>query len=365
MNKHTIRGFRAKEQDSAPGTPIRFTASTEGIKRDGLDLSMSQWDLRNFEANPVFLWAHDYTGRNLPLGRVELIKDEEERVLKADVTFDQNDPFAKQVEHKYRNGFLHAVSVGWDTLVPEGKMLRELKTEDIRLDLLDLSGVPVPGDPDALMERFIRSLQEDNVKLPNGLTLPVSIKGRALPPKSTKLAHEDTPWDEEALLQSADRGEYEAAAAWADRSRTSNKLAFLFLHHDRDGEAVWRGVATAMVDLYLSTVEVPSDDRKGVYDHLVRHYQQFNREAPEWLDDTTLEALGVDEIEGLFLEGESRIAPDRFQVRKGAVLSRKNRSDLDKAIEILTAIRDRSESDLEDESLQLLHDAIMKGTAVG
>ena len=52
--------------------------------------------------------------------------------------------FARQVERKYRDGFLHAVSVGWDTIELDGRQ---------RYDLLDLSAVPVPGDPSAIMER--------------------------------------------------------------------------------------------------------------------------------------------------------------------------------------------------------------------
>ena len=129
------------EQEADPGTPIRFTASTEGTKRDGKDLKAVDWRLDNYLRNPVVLWAHDYTGRTLPIGRASVTVDKSS--LLADVTFDQQDDFARTVESKYRRGYLSAVSVGWDE-------------RDEGLDLLDISAVPVPGDPDALMERQVR-----------------------------------------------------------------------------------------------------------------------------------------------------------------------------------------------------------------
>lgn len=131
--------------------PLRFLASTEGIKRDGQELKVEDWYLDNYRRNPVVLWAHDYFGRQLPIGRAEATIDFQRRALVADVTFDPGDPFAREVERKYREGYLHTVSVGWDTIEIERRRM---------LDLLDISAVPVPGDPDALMERTIRALRE-------------------------------------------------------------------------------------------------------------------------------------------------------------------------------------------------------------
>ena len=132
---------------------LTFIASTSGVKRDGLDLRMDGLTTENFEANPVFLWVHDYNGRTLPLGKVTKI-----RKLKArfDVTveFDQADPFAVEVERKYRDGYLNAVSIGWDTI--EWHRVEEDEDSEAdyvitRWDLLDVSAVPVPGDPEALI----------------------------------------------------------------------------------------------------------------------------------------------------------------------------------------------------------------------
>lgn len=127
------------------GKPLRFIASTEGVKRDGLDLRVEDWDLGNYQRNPVVTWAHDIVGHRLPIGRANAAVDLGARQLMADITFDQGDPFAVDVERKYRTGFLHSVSVNWNPVVRGGQK---------RNELLEIAAVPVPGDPDAVVQRL-------------------------------------------------------------------------------------------------------------------------------------------------------------------------------------------------------------------
>lgn len=150
MDRELISAFMVRGAgDGQAGDPITFVASTEGIKRDGIDLRVTDWYLDNFRKNPVFLWVHDYWGRTLPLGLVEAVVEGDK--LMAYVRFDQADDFARQVERKYRDGFLHTVSVGWNFIEIDKKR---------RMDLLDVSGVPVPGDPDALVVRQFEAERE-------------------------------------------------------------------------------------------------------------------------------------------------------------------------------------------------------------
>lgn len=157
------RGFAMADglADEAAGTPITFTASTPGVKRDGIDLRASGWWLDNFRRNPVFQWCHDITAP--PLGRVEA---KVAGKLQAAVTFDQEDEFARKVESKYRRGFLNAVSVQWDFVDSTGRRLAnwwrlsaDELTERAFYDLLEISGVPVPADPDGLMQRHRTALR--------------------------------------------------------------------------------------------------------------------------------------------------------------------------------------------------------------
>lgn len=130
---------------SAPGSPLRFIAASGGIKRDGLDLDIAGLDTRAYEANPVVLWVHDYRGERLPVGRTARLVKEKGRLI-ADIVFDMEDPLGAAIDGKYRRGFLHAVSVGWNPRKTVGNRV-------IESDLLDISAVPVPGDSDALIQR--------------------------------------------------------------------------------------------------------------------------------------------------------------------------------------------------------------------
>lgn len=139
--------------DDTPGTPIPFVASTPGVKRDGLDLRAQGWRLDDYTRNPVFLWCHDRSAP--PIGVVDAQPSD---VLRANVSFDQEDDFARKVESKYRRGFLRAVSVGWDFVDSKGSRIdaRRMSVERIRdeafYSMTELSGVPVPADPLALKE---------------------------------------------------------------------------------------------------------------------------------------------------------------------------------------------------------------------
>lgn len=138
------------EAEPAADGPIRFIASTEGVKRDGLSLKAEDWSLDNYRRNPVIGWAHDYS--RLPIGRGEVAVEGDALVV--DVTFDRADPFAAEVERKVRTGFVNAVSVGWVDVEGEG---------GTQHDLLEVSVVPVPADPEALAEgrAWLESLTDE------------------------------------------------------------------------------------------------------------------------------------------------------------------------------------------------------------
>ena len=273
---------RSSEEDTGP---IRFVASTANVARDGMIIEADGWQLDNYRKNPVLLWAHDYIGQSLPIGRTEV--SIEEGNLIANATFDQQDEFARQVESKYRRGFLHAVSVGWNILEFEPGKNENIRGRVTKSELLDVSAVPVPADPDALMERQARALA-DLSKAFNHLT-----DDRAVTPKCT---------------------------------------------------AVFRGVAAAMAALYLDSGGVGDDDRKAIYNSLERVYRKFDKTPPEFRPGVELAALGDVELRGLFLEGEPEFLPAIFE-RKGAVLSARNRGDLDQAITLIQGVLERAKKE--------------------
>lgn len=252
-DKNFLRAFVSREESGGQaGEPIRFTASSTGVKRDGIDLDMEGWILDNYRKNPVFLWAHDYWGKNLPLGRVDVSIEGDK--LMADVLFDQNDDFAKAVERKYRDGFLHTVSVGWN-FVQDGKKRK--------MDLLDVSGVPVPGDPDALMERQYEALKR-----------MFEAKGDETGDGGRKTGKEDPKDRYDAEV----RGEQ---------------------------EPVWETIAAEMVEIFLSPGDESDELRERRYRALLPKYRRLGKVAPEFLTVEELSALDEKEIRGLFLENEA------------------------------------------------------------
>jgi len=136
------------------GGPIRFVASTEGMKRDGADLRLEDWDMSRYEKHPVVLWGHDLRGENLPIGTGTPHFDDKRRLL-IDVHYDQDDPFAMRIRSKAIKRMI-AGSVSWD----------EIKGDDGRTknQLLEFSNVPVGVDQDALPLRS-RMMNDDRQNL--------------------------------------------------------------------------------------------------------------------------------------------------------------------------------------------------------
>lgn len=150
MTRHYLRGYvlRAdgEADDEAKTGPLRIIAATAGRKGDGLNLTMDGADLGRFQSNPVVGYGHNYWGRDgLPIGRSDETWIDGDRLL-MDVSFDQEDEFARTVERKYRGGYLNAFSIGFDVWniddagVPEG------------WELFEVSAVPLPMDPNAVVE---------------------------------------------------------------------------------------------------------------------------------------------------------------------------------------------------------------------
>lgn len=285
-----IRAYRDATDDAEGDGPIMFTASTEDVARDGFSVAHDGWELTNFRRNPVMLWAHDYWGAHPPIGKVDAKIDKEAKALKALVTFDLDDEFAASIYRKYKNGYLNAVSVGFNIIEFDEENRRSVKQE-----LLELSGVPVPADPKALAERQQRALTHDLTEL------------------LTRLAGETTPQPNTDL-----------------------------------SELVWRGTALSMARLFLDTGD---DDtaREAEYRRLVAQYRNLGKESPEWMQRSQLSLLDEQQIHGLFGAGEAELLgwePDG--ARKGAVLSARNLGDLDQIIGLAQGIKERAVKDQED-----------------
>lgn len=155
------RGLHVREVLPAPDLGdgiVQFIAATEGVKRDGNTLVNTGWQFDNFAKNPVFLFQHDYS--QLPIGqhiKWAVTNDNGKNVLRVWSRFVSADiyPFADRVRMMYEKGFLRAVSIGWIPL--EYEPVRNADGDQTgwkftKNELLEVSAVSVPADPDAIIQ---------------------------------------------------------------------------------------------------------------------------------------------------------------------------------------------------------------------
>lgn len=132
---------------------VDFTLSTDAIDRSGDRVSQDGWKLESYRKNPVVLWAHDY--ESLPVGKARNLRIED-GALKGTCIFTPPGAlrFNDAVFDLIKGGFLSAVSVGF---MPKKWNWAEDKARPLGIDfseqeLLEFSIVPVPANPEALIE---------------------------------------------------------------------------------------------------------------------------------------------------------------------------------------------------------------------
>lgn len=147
--------------DETQGRSLRFCCSSGSVDRERDIINQNGWVLDNFKRNSVVLWAHD--ARSLPIGTVRDIGLEDGN-LKATVDFVPADvpiagEFADAVYRLCKLGFLKAVSVGFQPLEWDFTTDKDRGADDWfpgidfqKQELMELSIVTVPANPDALLE---------------------------------------------------------------------------------------------------------------------------------------------------------------------------------------------------------------------
>ncbi len=131
-----------------PDHMMEFVGSCGTADRMGDRVHADGWQLDNYKKNPIFLWAHDY--KQLPIGKAIAVAPADDKLMFR-IQF-ANHPFAETVYQLYKGGFLNAVSVGFAPIdfaeyQEDGKAGYDYNKQE----LLELSAVPVPAHPDALV----------------------------------------------------------------------------------------------------------------------------------------------------------------------------------------------------------------------
>ena len=138
---------------SETGRIVTYTFSTGSVGRDFHTVAPDAWQTRNFENNPVFLWAHDDS--QPPIGRVVSIGDVGGK-LKGQVEYAGPDlsSFADMIYRMVKAKYLNAVSTSWMPLAWSRSTDRSRPggIDFKSVELLEISQVPIPALPAALAE---------------------------------------------------------------------------------------------------------------------------------------------------------------------------------------------------------------------
>lgn len=366
MDKQFLKGLVDKESiNEKDGTISVAVATDSSVDRDGEIVSTDGIDTKNFERNPVLLYAHDY--RSDPIGKVIQIVKENNRMLFTPQFAVDVSPRAKQYFDLVKGGFLNAFSIGFipktweDRQNSDGSISRVFTTSE----LLEISLVPVPANPQALV--LARSYKSTEGK---GFDEDILKDLEAAIESKTVVTYKDygvvqnlgAAWDGPAQVKACgdDFEKLKDISTWFDSENAAAKLGYKLPHHQAsDKKAIWRGVAAAMGALLGAQggVSIPESDRKGVYDHLAKHYAQFEKTPPDFklveaqvlkdvdlafdgdavvqilqTDSDTIKQMAADAVRNALSENREKKAPSVDELLGGGDVQRRVLVAVDKAI---------------------------------
>lgn len=315
LGEGEIQQRQAKMHDllENPDLPVPFVASTEGVKADGINLKMKDWDLTRFANYGPVMWVHNYWHPPLGTGVAEASDK-----LRMNVHYDRDDDFAMLIRGKAIKGMM-AGSVGWVT------------REDGKNELIEFSMTPLGLDPDALPD--IKRMS------------PTALR------TISKFFEEDGSGMAEAIqeLREEIMGEMKGLLAeWL----AANEVERMDEEEECDPE---KDPDCEPKEEMEHTEEEPEDERLldaaadtayMYYDGRVYIPTTWDNSSITWVTETTENADGItwyrilpSEVEEVEKAEDS--LEDMLQ-RAGAVLSKKNRDDLRKALELITGVIDRA-----------------------
>jgi HK97 family phage prohead protease len=316
-----------KEPASGNDSLIKtFTISTTSVDREG-DRLLANWDLNNYNKGGSVLWGHDYrrTPEHVVAAPIATWQEGEALKSRAKFTTREVNPIGFMVHQLIEYGALRSASVGflpkeWRIVDDDGRMGYDFE----KLELLEWSVVPVPANPEALVaakqhgvdleplaEWTERALDEnadlvvverDVLEATWKQVRPVVWNSADTSTSTTNtpddhpdkgvigykkypLAPKDESWNGPQQVAAAEVADLKKMCTWVDSENPDIKGSYKLPHHKADGySTVWRGVAAAMGVLLGARggVNLPEGDRKGVYNHLAKHYREFEEEPPEF-----------------------------------------------------------------------------------
>ena len=263
------------------GRTVTGIASVFGILDDGGDIIEKGAYKKTIAENLSrikFLWRHDWT--DPPVATINELKEISKRSL------------PKELLEKFpeASGGLEVTRTYLET--PRGdEVLKGIEANPAAINEMSIGYDPIKvAYEDDESKQRIRRLKEvklwDVSDVPWGMN-PATMASKALVPfKATPPAPLETTWDAGAQVKKAEVADLKIMATWYDEGNSDSKGSYKLPHHEAGEKyrVVWKGVAAAMGALLGARggVDIPEADRKPVYNHLVKHYKQFDKEPPDF-----------------------------------------------------------------------------------
>ena len=348
---------------ASPGSPIEFVLATPGPKRDGLDLSLLPFVKDRYDRAPVVLAFHRYDQFPIGRGAIDIVPTRAGESLLATAWFDVNDPIGAEADRKYREGFLFAVSLGWDDVDNRGIPVRSSKGRAVAHDILEFSVVSVPADPDALLD-----MEPDDAARTRSFMAGVR---SMLPAGDARISDLDEILRRLAQCEGAecdvllgqasqrlderrgfivpgymadpqDYDEDSASDPFDDNAEADHHRARAADDVSQDTEARRRAAMAAMVAAVWvdDADDADDDDREAARKSLLPEYRRLGLVPPAFLPASVVAALPTERRAALFANGETQelgmttiirrngAAVQEGDSRAGAKLSKATRSTI-------------------------------------
>jgi len=281
MEKKILSVYGYKSIDRENYT-VEVVVSDETVDRDGEIIKVDGWDFKNFQKNPVLLDSHNYVGISNIIGKVLSLRTEGNKLLATLKYFVNEGNFLADYAWKLVENGLASYSVGFLPL--------ENKQGNVwpKVELLEISQVTVPANPNAVLEQD--AITEAMIKAYNEIKTVVGYSKADWMPDNTK-------WDANRARRDAlkyaggkdnfDPKKYKEFFLWYDKSKRDNitayKLPFRYLDNGKP-KNVWRGIVAAMATVLGARggVDIPENERKQVYNVLVKYYKEHGNEPPPY-----------------------------------------------------------------------------------
>lgn len=144
-------GLEVKATAEADAPVIEFVASDDTLDRYDEVIVAQGWELTNYQRNPVFQNSHKYGDVIFTLGKALATSIRGNALVQRIEFAVAINPVAKLAYELYKGGFLNAVSVGFIPLEWEdGGGATAYRRKFIKQELLELSAVSIPANPNAL-----------------------------------------------------------------------------------------------------------------------------------------------------------------------------------------------------------------------